>query len=50
MEKTINDIINKNKDEPQDNCYKGLFWDLETRKFLRWNELRKECKSTESSD
>ena len=23
----------------------GLFWDLETRKFLRWNELnKKECK------
>ena len=35
----------------QDNCYKGLFWDLETKNFLRWNELnKKECKSTESSD
>ena len=41
MEKTINDIINKNKNEPQDDCYKGLFWDLETRKFLRGNELNK---------
>ena len=25
----------------QDNCYKGLFWDLETKNFLRWNELNK---------
>ena len=41
MEKTINDIINKNKDEPQDNCYKGLFWDFKTEEFLRWNELNK---------
>ena len=41
----------KNKKEQQNNnCYKGLFWDLETRKFLRWNEFKKECKSTESSD
>ena len=45
MEKTINDIINNKQHNPQDNCYKGLFWDLETRKFLRWNELiKKECK------
>jgi|TARA_R110000824_G_scaffold163952_7_gene339914 hypothetical protein len=22
-----------------DNCYKGLFWDLETKQFLRWNEF-----------
>ncbi|MDA9624614.1 hypothetical protein N9S40_00090 [Candidatus Pelagibacter sp.] len=36
-----------NEEESQDNCYKGLFWDLETRSFLRWNELRKEGKSTE---
>ena len=41
MEKTINDIINKNKDEPQDNCYKGLYWDFKTEEFLRWNELNK---------
>lgn len=39
------------KESSQDNCYKGLFWDLETKKFLRWNEFNKtECKSTESSD
>ena len=45
MEKTINDIINKQKNETQEPCYQGLFWDLETRKFLRWNELiKKECK------
>ena len=45
MEKTIKDIINKNKNEPQDDCYKGLFWDYETKEFLRWNELnKKECK------
>ena len=42
-------LINEEEDS-QDNCYKGLFWDLETRKFLRWNEFKKECKSTESSD
>ena len=53
MEKNLKDVIAKysNKEKKQaDACYKGLFWDLETRKFLRWNELRKECKSTESSD
>jgi hypothetical protein len=44
------------EEDSQDNCYKGLFWeglfwDLETKNFLRWNELnKKECKSTESSD
>ena len=43
------DYLNDNCNE--NNCYKGLFWDLETKKFLRWNELnKKECKSTESSD
>ena len=53
MEKNLKDVIAKysNKEKKQDDAsYKGLFWDLETRKFLRWNELRKECKSTESSD
>ena len=39
------------EDDSQDNYYKGLFWDYETKEFLRWNELiKKECKSTESSD
>jgi len=23
-----------------DNCYKGLFWDLETKTFLRWKEFK----------
>ena len=33
------------EDSQDDNCYKGLFWDLETKNFLRWNELnKKECK------
>ena len=60
MEKNLKDIIangrgnwlgkEEDKKDFQNNCYKGLFWDLETRKFLRWNELRKESKSTESSD
>jgi|TARA_B100001559_G_scaffold12539_1_gene10908 hypothetical protein len=40
----------EDEEDSQDNCYKGLFWDLETRKFLRWNEHKQECKSTESSD
>ena len=53
MEKTLQDIIAKykvseTKKGQDDSCYQGLFWDLETRKFLRWNELRKERKSTES--
>ena len=58
MEKNLKDIIangrwnwfgeGEDKEESQDNCYKGLFWDLETKKFLRWNEVRKESKSTES--
>ncbi len=57
-QQTLKDVIEdvqknwfgKNKDEEgsQDNCYKGLFWDLETKKFLRWNEFKQECKSTES--
>ena len=42
--------LNEDEEDSQNNCYKGFFWDLETRKFLRWNELKKECKSTESSD
>ena len=29
------------EEDSQDNCYKGLFWDLETKEFLRWNELNK---------
>ena len=53
MEKNLKDIIanykgSDNKKGQDDSCYQGLFWDLETRKFLRWNELRKERKSTES--
>ena len=53
MEKNLKDIIAnykgiENKKGQDDSCYQGLFWDLETRKFLRWNELRKERKSTES--
>ena len=52
MEKTLKDVIANysNKEKKQDDaCYQGLFWDLETRKFLRWNELQKERKSTEST-
>ena len=50
MEKNLKEIITKysNTEDQNNNCYKGLFWDLETKKFLRWNELRKESKSTES--
>jgi len=44
-------LADEEEDSQDDNCYKGLFWDLETKNFLRWNELnKKECKSTESSD
>ena len=54
--KTIKDVIEDGrwnwfglgedkKESQNDNCYEGLFWDLETKKFLRWNELnKKECK------
>ena len=38
------------EEDSQDNCYQGLFWDFETKKFLRGNELKRKCKSTESSD
>ena len=44
MEKTLKDVIANysNKEKKQnDACYKGLFWDLETRKFLRWNEFKR---------
>ena len=54
MEKNLKDIIangrlnwfgaGEDKEDSQNNCYKGLFWDLETSKFLRWNELKKESK------
>jgi len=46
MEKTLKEIIanSSNKKKQDDACYQGLFWDLETRKFLRWNELKKESK------
>ena len=49
MEKNLKEIIAKysNTKAQNNNCYKGLFWNLETKKFLRWNELKKESKSTE---
>jgi hypothetical protein len=61
MEKNLKDIIANGRgnwlgkeedkqDSQKNNCYKGLFWDLETREFLRWNQFKQECKSTESSD
>ena len=52
MEKTLKEIIANysNTEDQNDNCYKGLFWDLETKKFLKWNELKRKRKSTESSD
>ena len=52
MEKNLKEIIANysNTEDQNDNCYKGLFWDLETKKFLKWNELKRKCKSTESSD
>ena len=60
--KTLKDVIEDGRwnwfgladeedDSQDDPYYKGLFWDYETKEFLRWNELnKKECKSTESSD
>ena len=52
MEKNLKEIIANysNTKDQNDNCYKGLFWDLETKKFLKWNELKRKRKSTESSD
>jgi hypothetical protein len=56
-ERTLKDVIENarwnwygladEEEDSQDNCYKGLFWNLETRTFLRWNELKKKGKSTE---
>ena len=38
-------LVEKEEDSQDDNYYKGLFWDYETKEFLRWNELnKKECK------
>ena len=52
MEKNLKEIITKysNVEDQNNNCYKGLFWDLKTKKFLRWNELKRKRKSTESND
>ena len=36
----------KEEESNEDTCY-GKFWDLDTQTFLRWNELKKEGKSTE---
>ena len=59
-ENTLKDIIKNGRwnwygieeeqeEEPMsNNCFKGLFWDMETMEFLRWNELKKEGKLTES--
>ena len=57
MKKKLKDVIEdgrwnwfgladeEEEQDSQDNCYEGLFWDLETREFLRWNEyIKKECK------
>ena len=41
MKQTLKDIIEEGKQDSQDNCYKGLFWDFNTEVFLRWNELNK---------
>ena len=57
-EKTLKDVIrngrwnwygeeDKEEESNEDNCYGGKFWDLDTQTFLRWNELKKEGKSTE---
>tara|TARA_R100001082_G_scaffold103630_1_gene74442 strand:- start:40 stop:204 length:165 start_codon:yes stop_codon:yes gene_type:complete len=38
-------VKEEEEDSQDDNYYKGLFWDYETKEFLRWNELnKKECK------
>ena len=57
MKKKLKDVIEdgrwnwfglvkeEEEDSQDDNYYKGLFWDYETKEFLRWNELnKKECK------
>ena len=57
-ERTLKDVVEKarwnwygeeDKEEKsnEDACYSGRFWDMDTRKFLRWNELKKEGKLTE---
>ena len=38
-------LADEEEGSQDDNYYKGLFWDYETKEFLRWNELnKKECK------
>jgi hypothetical protein len=57
-ERTLKDVVenarwnwygegDKKEESNEDNCYQGRFWDLDTGKFLRWNELKREGKSTE---
>tara|TARA_R110002167_G_scaffold185751_1_gene386455 strand:- start:727 stop:921 length:195 start_codon:yes stop_codon:yes gene_type:complete len=56
-EKILKDVIEnarwnwygegKEEESKEDTCYDGKFWDLDTQEFLRWNELKKEGKSTE---
>ena len=40
LEEEIQSLLDEEEDKSQDdNCYKGLFWDCTTKKFVRWHEL-----------
>ena len=51
-ERTIKDVVenarwnwygegDKKEKSNEDACYKGKFWDMDIREFLRWNELKR---------
>ena len=49
-ERTIKDVVENarcnwygegEEKSTENNCYKGKFWDMDTREFLRWNELKR---------
>ena len=51
-ERTLKDVVknarwnwygegDKEEESNEDACYSGKFWDMDTRKFFRWNELKR---------
>jgi len=51
-ERTLKDVVenarwnwygegDKEEESNEDACYSGKFWDMDTGKFLRWNELKR---------
>ena len=51
-ERTLKDVVenarwnwygeeDKEEKSNENACYSGKFWDMKTKKFLRWNELKR---------